>query len=63
MKFVGQQKPSSRILEAVHETAADLHKLSLIDSHRMQHYDAVCQQFGPAPGEAKAKAVTNCDHL
>ena len=33
----------SRILEAVHETAADLHRLGLIDSSRMQQYAALCQ--------------------
>ncbi len=33
---VTQPKPPSRILEAVHQTAADLHKLGLIDSRRMQ---------------------------
>lgn len=37
-----QPKPANRILEAVHETAADLHKLGLIDSSRMQSYDTRC---------------------
>jgi len=37
-----QPKPASRILEAVHETAADLHKLGLIDSRRMQSFDTRC---------------------
>ncbi len=61
--MVTQPKPSSRILEAVHETAADLHKLGLIDSHRMQHCDALCQKLEPATDADKAKAVTSCDHL
>jgi len=37
-----QPKPPSRILEAVHETAEDLHKLGLIDSNCMQSYDTRC---------------------
>jgi putative transcriptional regulator len=62
-QVVTQLKPSSRILEAVHETAADLHKLGLIDSRRMQHYDALCQKSEPATDADKAKAATNRDHL
>ena len=42
MLMAAQPKPASRILEAVHETAADLHKLGLIDSRRMQSFDARC---------------------
>ena len=60
-QVVTQPKPSSRILEAVYETAANLHKLGLIDSRRMQHYDALCQK--PEPATDADKAVTNCDHL
>ena len=56
-------KPPSRILEAVHETAAGLHKLGLINSRRMQHYDALCQKLEPAADAEKPEAVTNCDHL
>ena len=41
--MVNQPKPPSRILEAVHETAADLHGLGLIDSSRMQQYEDLCQ--------------------
>lgn len=58
-----QPKPPSRILEAVHETAADLHKLGLLDDRRMQHYDARCHKLEPATDADKAKAVTNCDCL
>ena len=32
----------SRILEAVHETARDLHSLGFIDKRAMQRYDALC---------------------
>ena len=37
-----QPKPPSRILAAVHETAADMHRLGLIDSSRMQSFDVLC---------------------
>jgi putative transcriptional regulator len=32
----------SRILEAVHETAGDLHNLGFIDKRSMENYDALC---------------------
>ncbi|RPE76840.1 hypothetical protein [Vulcaniibacterium tengchongense] len=31
-----------RILEAVHETARDLHRLGFIDKRKMRKYDALC---------------------
>ena len=61
--MVTQPKPPSRILEAVYQTAADLHKLGLIDSRRMQHFTALCQKLEPATEAEKAEAVTYCDHL
>lgn len=62
-QVVTQPKPPSRILEAVHETATDLHKLGLIDSRRMQHYDTLCQRSEPATDADNSQAVTHCDHL
>ena len=35
-------KPKSRILEAVHETASDLHRLGFIDKRKMREFDALC---------------------
>ena len=35
-------KTKSRILEAVHESASDLHRLGFIDKRKMQKYDALC---------------------
>jgi putative transcriptional regulator len=61
-QVVTQPKPPSRILEAVHETAADLHKLGLIEDRRLQHYDALCHKLEPGTDADKAKAVTNGDH-
>ena len=42
-----KRKSKSRILEAVHETAADLHRLGFIDKRKMQAYDALC--LSPVP--------------
>ncbi|OPY13216.1 MAG: Antitoxin igA-2 [Syntrophus sp. PtaB.Bin138] len=36
------EKHKSRLLEAVHETARDLHKLGFIDKRAMREYDALC---------------------
>lgn len=33
---------NSRLLDAVHETANDMHQLGFIDKRRMQRYDALC---------------------
>lgn len=36
-------KSKSPILEAVHETAADLHALGFIDQRKMRKFDLLCQ--------------------
>lgn len=35
------KKRDDRILEAVHETARDLHRLGFIDKRKMRKYDAL----------------------
>ena len=35
-------KVKSRILESVHETASDLHRLGFIDKRKMRKLDALC---------------------
>jgi putative transcriptional regulator len=35
-------KAKSPILEAVHETASDLHRLGFIDRRKMREFDALC---------------------
>lgn len=35
-------KSKSRLLQAVHETARDLHRLGFIDKRKMRKYDALC---------------------
>ena len=46
-------KTKSRILEAVHETAGDLHRLGFIDKRKMQKYDALCLE--PVQGALLAR--------
>ena len=36
------KKETSRILEAVHETARDLHAAGVISKRRMKEYDSLC---------------------
>ncbi|MBL0225469.1 MAG: DNA-binding transcriptional regulator [Geobacteraceae bacterium] len=44
-------KHKSRILEAVHDTAQDLHELGFIDKRAMNRYDVLCiepvQEYSP----------------
>jgi putative transcriptional regulator len=48
-----QRKTTSRILDAVHETALDLHKAGFIDKRRMREYDALC--LAPVPDYTSEK--------
>ncbi|MCR4304005.1 MAG: DNA-binding transcriptional regulator [Gallionella sp.] len=40
-------RAKSRILQAVHETANDLHQVGFIDKRRMREFDALC--LAPVP--------------
>ena len=40
--MTAKTKATSRILDAVHETARDLHAAGFIDKRRMREYDALC---------------------
>lgn len=44
-------RTKSRILEAVHETANDLHRAGFIDKRKMREYDALCLE--PVPSYTK----------
>lgn len=46
----------SGILESVHETAADLHRLRFIDKRKMQKYDALCLEQIPERGSTNVYA-------
>ena len=54
-------KAKSRIFEAVHETASDLHRLGFIDKRKMSKLDALC--LDPVPGYDSKKIRTLRDHL
>lgn len=54
-------KPKSRILEAVHETASDMHRLGFIDKRKMQRYDALC--LAPIPEYDAGKIRALCEKL
>ena len=50
-------KPKSDILDAVHETAGDLHRLGFIDMRRMQKYDLLCVSPVPDYDADRIKAL------
>ena len=56
-----KSKAKSRILEAVHETAGDLHRLGFIDKRKMRKFDVLCLEPIPEYDGAKIRALR--DHL
>lgn len=54
-------RAKSRILEAVHETAGDLHRLDFIDKRKMRKFDALCLDPIPPYDSEKIRALR--DHL
>ena len=54
-------KAKSRILEAVHETANDFHRLGFIDIRKMRKFDALCLDHVPEYDSEKIRALR--DHL
>ena len=56
-------KAKSRILEAVHEGARDLHRLGFIDKRKLQKYDALCLTPVQGYDAAKVKALRERLHL
>ena len=55
--MTARTKAASRILEAVHETARDLHAAKFIDMRTMQSYDALCLEPVPSYSSAKIRAL------
>lgn len=53
MKTQIKAKAESRILEAVHETAGDLHRLGFIDKRTMRKFDVLC--LDPIPDRRMAR--------
>lgn len=54
-------KTKSRIFEAVHGTASDLHRLGFIDKRKMRKFDALCLDPVPEYDSEKIRALR--DHL
>jgi putative transcriptional regulator len=50
-------KAISRILDAVHETARDLHDAGFIDKRRMRQYEALCLVPVPEYSREKIRAL------
>ncbi len=50
-------KARSRILEAVHASARDLHRLGFIDKRKMRKYDMLCLEPVQDYNAAKVKAL------
>jgi putative transcriptional regulator len=50
-------KAKSRILEAVHETANDLHRLGFIDKRKMRELDALCLAPVPTYDSSRIRAL------
>ncbi len=50
-------RAKSRILEAVHETAGDLHRLGFIDKRKMRKFDALCLDPIPSYDSEKIRAL------
>jgi putative transcriptional regulator len=57
MPTPAKAKSTSRLLEAVHETAADLHEAGLIDLRRLRQFDALCLAPVPDYSAAEIKAL------
>jgi putative transcriptional regulator len=52
-----KRKASSRILEAVHDTARDLRTAGFIDMRRMHDYDALCLKPIPEYSKSRIRAL------
>lgn len=50
-------KAQSSILEAVHETASDLHRLGFIDQRKMRKFDLLCLDPIPDYDSEKIRAL------
>lgn len=56
-------KGKSALLGAVHETAADLHRLGFIDKRKMQKYEVLCLELVPEYDAEKIRALRARFHL
>ena len=63
MMTTKKSKSKSRIFEAVHETASDLHRLGFIDKRKMKKFDALCLAPIAEYDSAKIRALRDQLHL
>jgi len=56
-------KAKSKIFEAVHETASDLHRLGFIDKRKMRKFDVLCLNPIPEYDSEKIRALRAHLHL
>ncbi|MEW9810162.1 MAG: helix-turn-helix domain-containing protein (plasmid) [Candidatus Symbiodolus clandestinus] len=56
-----RNKPKSKILEAVHETACDLNRMGFISKHEMNKFNALC--LAPIPDYNSEKIRALREHL
>lgn len=59
----GKTQTKSRILDPVHETAADLHRLRFTDQRKMQKDDVLCLEPVQDYNAAKVKSLRERLHL
>jgi len=55
--MISKLKSINRLLDAVHEAAADLHTAGFIDRRRMREYDALCLPPVPEYSKERIRAV------
>lgn len=55
--MTAKARAASKILDAVHETARELHAAGFIDMRSMRHYDALCLEPVPNYSSAKIRAL------
>lgn len=55
--MAAKTKAGSTILDAVHESARDLHAAGFIDMRSMRSYDALCLEPVPSYSSAKIRAL------
>ena len=57
MTTKAKTQAKSPIMDAVHETVVDLHRLGFIDQRKMRKYDALCLDPIPAYGSEQIRTL------
>lgn len=56
-------RKNSRLLDVIHETAGDLHRLGFIDKRAMESYDAICIPPVPEYTPEQIRSLRDRYHL